>query len=321
MRTLRKWAVAVLACALPALACAQSYPAKPIRFIVPYTPGGSTSNVARLVAQHLSESVGQPVVVDNRPGGNTVIGTEGLAKSPPDGYTILLVANTHAISPSLIAKLPYDPVRDFTPVATLVTTRLVLVVHPSLTANSLHEFLALAKARPGQLNFGSASMGGATHLAGELFNSVAGVRTVHVAYKGTAPMLTDLLGGRLQFALDTPITSIPHVRAGRLRALAITGKGRLAALPEVPSFEEAGLPAYAMEVWFAVLAPARTPQPIVARLNAEINRILTLAPVRETLLNQGLETYLSTPEQLDALIRSDIDKFAGVVRAADIKLE
>lgn len=321
MQTVRRCVVAALAWALPVLVCAQSYPAKPIRFIVPYAPGGSTSAVARLVAQHLTEALGQPVLVDNRPGGNTVIGTEALAKSPPDGHTILLVANTHAINPSLIARLPYDPVGDFTPVATLVTTRLVLVVHPDVPAQTLRDFIAFAEERPGQLNFGSASAGGATHLAGELFNSIAGVRTVHVPYKGTAPMLADLLGGRLQFALDTPITSMAHVRAGRLRALAITGKGRLAALPQVPSFEEAGLPAYEMEVWFAVLAPARTPQPAVARLNAEINRILGLAQVGETLLNQGLETYVSTPEQVDALIRSDIARFGALVRAANIKLE
>lgn len=314
---------ALMALALlgPAPATAQTYPAKPIRFIVPYAPGGSTSNVARMVAQNLTEKWGQPVVVENRPGGNTVIGSEALVKSPPDGYTILLVANTHAINPSLIGNLPYDPIKDFTPVATLVTSRLVLVVHPSVGAESLAEFIARGKAKPGQFNFGSASTGGATHLAGELFSSVAGVRAIHVAYKGTAPMLTDLLGGRLQFALDTPVTSIPHVRSGRLKALAITGKARLAALPEVPTFAEAGLPEYEIDVWMAVLAPARTPLPVVASLNTEIGRILALQPVQETLLNQGMEALISSPEKLAAMINSDIAKFAAVVRNANIKLD
>lgn len=299
----------------------QGYPNKPIRFIVPYAPGGSTSNVARLIGQKLTEAWGQQVIIDNRPGGNTVIGSEALAKSPPDGYTISLAASTHATVPHLLASLPYDPIKDFTPVATLVTTQLVLVLHPSVPANNLQEFIALAKSKPGQLNFASVGTGSSTHLAGELFNNVAGVKMQQVPYKGTAPALTDLIGGQVQLNFDTPITSIPHIKSGKLKAIAITGKTRLAALPQVPTFAEAGLPNYDFQLWMGVLAPAGTPKEIVNKLNTEIAKILTMPDMKEKLVSQGLEPFVSTPDQFAALIKSDITKFGQVIKTANIKLE
>ena len=299
----------------------QGYPNKPIRFIVPYAPGGSTSNVARLIGQKLTEAWGQQVIIDNRPGGNTVIGSEALAKSPPDGYTISLAASTHATVPHLLASLPYDPIKDFTPVATLVTTQLVLVLHPSVPANNLQEFIALAKSKPGQLNFASVGTGSSTHLAGELFNNVAGVKMQQVPYKGTAPALTDLIGGQVQLNFDTPITSIPHIKSGKLKAIAITGKTRLAALPQVPTFAEAGLPNYDFQLWMGVLAPAGTPKEIVNKLNTEIAKILTMPDMKEKLVSQGLEPFVSTPDQFAALIKSDMTKFGQVIKTANIKLE
>ena len=300
---------------------AQNYPSKPIRFIVPYAPGGSTSQVARLMATKLTESWGQPVLVDNRGGGNTVIGTEALAKSAPDGYTIGLTTSTLATLPHLVANLPFDPVKDFAPVAPLVTTQLALVLHPSVPANNLKEFIALAKARPNALNFAAVGTGSSTHLAGEVFKTVAGVKMQHVAYKGTAPALTDLIGGQIQLNFDTPITSMPHNRAGKLKALAITGKNRLPTLAEVPTFAEAGLPEYDFQIWFGVLAPAGTPKDIVNKLSSEIARILALPDVRETLAAQGLTAYPLPSDQFGGLIRSDIERYGNVIKSAGIKIE
>lgn len=313
-------------CVLPGLTSvhaqtAQAYPAKPIRFIVPYAPGGSTSHVARLVAAKLTESWGQQVIVDNKPGGNTVIGSEALAKAPPDGHTISLAASTHVTVPHLIANLPYDPIRSFTPVAGLVTTQLVLVLHPAVPANNLREFIALAKAKPDTLNFAAVGTGSSTHLAAEVFKSVAGVKMRHVPYKGTAPALTDLIGGQIQLNFDTPVTSIPHLQSGRLKALAITGKSRLATLPDVPTFAEAGLPEYDFQLWFGVLAPAGTPKDIVDKLSAEIGRILALPDIRQQLAGHGLDVAYRTPEQFGTLMRSDLERFGKVIKAAGIKVE
>jgi tripartite-type tricarboxylate transporter receptor subunit TctC len=318
----------IAAVALLTLACladvhaqtAQTYPAKPIRFIVPYAPGGSTSHVARLVAAKMTESWGQPVLVDNKPGANTVIGSDALAKSPPDGYTISLAASTHATVPHLMANLPYDPIRDFTPVASMVTTQLVLVLNPAVPANNLLEFIALAKAKPDTLNFAAVGTGSSTHLAAEVFKSVTGVKMRHVPYKGTAPALTDLIGGQIQLNFDTPVTSIPHLQSGRLKALAITGKTRLAALPDVPTFAEAGLPEYDFQIWFGVLAPAGTPKDIVDKLSTEIGRILTLPDVRQQLASQGLDVAYRTPDQFKSLIRADLERFGKVIKAAGIKI-
>lgn len=300
---------------------AGSYPNKPIRFIVPYAPGGSTSYVARLVGAKLAEAWGQQVLIDNKPGANTVIGSEALARSAPDGYTISLAASTHVTVPHLAANLPFDALRDFTPVAGLVTTQLVLVVHPSVAASNLSEFIALAKARPNELNFAAVGTGSSTHLAGEYFKSVAGVKMQHVPYKGTAPALTDLIGGQIQLNFDTPVTSIPHIKSGRLRALAITGSKRLATLPDVPTFAEAGLPAYDFQLWFGVLAPAGTPGPIVDKLSAEIARILALPEVKQQLAEQGLDTAYRPSAEFDKLIRSDHERFGRLIKSAGIKVE
>jgi tripartite-type tricarboxylate transporter receptor subunit TctC len=272
---------------------AAAYPNRPIRFIVPYAAGGSTSHVARLVAGKLTEAWGQQVNVDNRPGANTVIGSDALVRSPPDGYTISLAASTHATVPHLIASLPYDPIKDFTPVASMVTTQLVLVLHPSVPARDLKEFIALAKAKPNELNFAA----------------------------GTAPALTDLIGGQIQLNFDTPVTSIPHIQSGRLKAIAITGKSRLPALPDVPTFAEAGLPEYDVQLWFGVLAPAGTPPDIVEKLSVQIGKILAMPDVKQQLTAQGLDVSYRSPEQFGALIRVDLERFGKVIRAAGIKIE
>ncbi|NUZ07523.1 Bug family tripartite tricarboxylate transporter substrate binding protein [Piscinibacter koreensis] len=315
--------VVALTLAGPSLAqtAAVSYPSKPIRFIVPYAPGGSTSYVARLVGAKLTEAWGQQVLIDNKPGANTVIGTEALARSGPDGYTISLAASTHVTVPHLVSSLPFDVLRDFTPVASLVTTQLVLVVHPSVPASNVSEFIALAKARPNELNFAAVGTGSSTHLAGEYFKSVAGVKMQHVPYKGTAPALTDLIGGQIQLNFDTPVTSIPHVKAGRLRALAITGTKRLATLPDVPTFAEAGLPAYDFQLWFGVLAPAGTPRPIIEKLSAEIARILAMPDVKQQLAEQGLDTAYRPSAEFDALLRTDHERFGKLISSAGIKIE
>jgi len=319
----------ISALALLALACladvhaqtAQTYPAKPIRFIVPYAPGGSTSQVARLVADKMTESWGQQVLVDNRGGANTVIGTDALAKSAPDGYTIALHTSTLATLQHLLPTLPFDPIKDFMPVTTLVTTQLVLVLHPSVPANNLKEFIALAKAKPNELNFAAVGTGSSTHLAGEMFKTVAGVKMQHVPYKGTAPALTDLIGGQIQLNFDTPITSLPHIRAGKLKAIAVTGKARLASMPDVPTFAEAGLPDYDFQLWFGVLVPAGTPKDIINKLATEITRILALPDVKENLTAQAIDPQSMGPDQFGAMIKNDIERFGKVIKAAGIKIE
>lgn len=302
-------------------AAQQTYPSKPIRFIVPYGPGASTDNVTRIYGQKLLEAWGQSVVVDNRPGGNTVIGSEMLVKAPPDGYTILLVVNTHAINPLLIPKLPYDPIKDFAPVATIGAQEYVLAIHPGVPANSLKEFIAYAKAKPGQLNFSSSGGGGLGHLSGELFNSLAGVKMTHVPYKGGAPAVTDLIAGQVQLIFSSAGAVLPNIKAGKLRALAISGKTRLAALPDVPTFAEAGMPTFEANNWFGVLAPAATPRDIVGKLSAELIRTQSLADLKEKLAIHGVEPWPGGPEQFAALIKSDLEKFSKIVKSANIKLE
>jgi len=261
-------------------AAQQAYPGKPIRFITPYAPGGATDVIARLVGQKLTESWGQQLLVDNRPGGNTVIGTEALAKSAPDGYTIILVGITHVANPSLI-HTSYDAIKDFAPVATVTSNETILVVHPSVPANTLQEFIALAKSKPGQLNYATSSTGGPTHLPAELFNMLAGVKTQHIPYKGGGPAVTDLVGGQVQMMFAIPSNVVAHVKSGRLKGIVVTGTTRLSALPQVPTFNEAGLPSFDVKNWYGVLAPARTSHTIIDKLSAEIARILTLSDVRE----------------------------------------
>ena len=297
----------------------QSYPNKPIRFLLPYPPGGSTDIFSRIVSQKLSESLGQQVLVENRPGGNSIIGTDALAKAAPDGYSIGLVATTYAINPSLF-KLPYDPAKDLIPIIQAGFSSLVLVVHPSVPVTTLKEFLTYAKANPGKLNYGTVGSGSITHLASELFEDVAGIDTVNVPYKGTAPMVTDLIGGQLHYALDTPVTSIPHLKSSKLRGIAVASAKRSSAMPDIPTMVEAGLP-FEISAWLGIMAPAGTPKEIVSKLNAEINKILLLPEVRERLAASALEPGGGDPEQLAAVIKADLARWPAIVKKANVKVE
>ena len=297
-----------------------SYPSKPIRFIVPFAAGGSTSILSRLVGDRLTRSWGQQVLVDNRPGGNTIIGTEAMVKSPADGHTILFATTSHVTYPQL-TPAPYDALKDFATVATIGNSQYVLVLNAGVPANTLVEFIDYAKARPGQLNFSSPGGGGMGHLAGEMFNILAGVKIQNVSYKGSAPAVTDLVGGQVQVSFVTPINVMSHIKSGKLKALAITGKRRMDALPQMPTFAEGGLPSFEMSVWFGVLAPAATPNAIISKLSAEISRFLTQPDVAETLASQGMDPFITTPEQFSALMKADYAKYARVIETAKIKLE
>ena len=308
------------AIALPA-APQGSYPSRPVRLIVPYPPGGSTTAASQLLAPRLSRALGQQVYVDNRPGGNTVIGSQAAARAPADGHTILLVTSSHAINPLLMADLPYDSIRDFTPVGTVLNTYYLLAVHPDLPARTLAEFIALAKSKPGTVHYGSVGSGGAVHLTTELFNSVAGIQTRQVPYKGTGPLVTDLIAGRVQFFINNTLNLAPMVRAGKLRGLAVSGTQRFAVLPEVPTFAEAGLPNYNAGNWFGILAPAGLPREVLARLSAELMKIMSSAEVKDELNRQGLDPFVSTPEQFGELIRADMARFARIVESAQIRME
>jgi tripartite-type tricarboxylate transporter receptor subunit TctC len=323
MRPILKTLLACVAATAASLASAQAenYPAKPIRFIVPYSPGGSTSMVARLVGEKMTEAWKQQVLVENRPGGSTIIGTQALAKSAPDGYTIMLVVNSHAANGHLLKNLPYDTMNDFAPVATLVKTELLLDVNPMVPASTLPEFIALMKAKPGQFNVATIGGGGVTRLMTELFLMETGTKAVHISYQGTPPMLTDLMGGQVQFIFDTPVTTLPFAKDKRLKPLAVTGPKRLAAFPDVPTFTEMGMPQIDMNVWFMVIAPAGTPKPIIAKLNAEINRILALPDIKTVLAQQIMEPFISTPEESTKMLRAVYDQYGKIIAKAGIKLE
>jgi len=316
----RMLTLSILMAVAASAAAQQAYPNKPIRFITPYAPGGSTTVMARLVGQKLSERWGQQVFVDNRPGGNTIIGTEALVKSPPDGYTILLVASTHVILSNLTTT-PYDPIKDFAPIATLGVSPQVLVLNASVPANTVQEVIALAKSKPGQLNFASSGAGGPTHLSGELFNIIAGVKTQHIPYKGAGPATIDLIGGQVQMFYSVPINIIAHVKSGKLKGIAVTGETRLTALPRMPTFTEAGLPAFDVKTWNGVLAPAGTPKQIIDKLSTEIGAILATPAAKEIFDGQGMHTFVSTPDQFGALMRSDMAKYLKVIKAANIKID
>ena len=297
-----------------------NYPAKPIRMIVPFPPGGSTTIVARLIGQKLTDAWGQQVVVDNRGGGNTIIGSDAMVKAAPDGYTLLHVTSTHVINPSLL-KTPYDAVRDFAPVATMVGTETLLVVNSSLPANNLQELIALAKAKPGHLNFASSGSGTTNHLAIELFSILAGIRMQHIPHKGAGPAVTDLIGGQVQVFTNNALPLTPFVKSGRIRALAVSGETRLLSLPEVPTFTQAGLPGYEVKSWQGILAPAKTSSAIVNKLSVEIGRILRMPEVRDNLLVMGADPLVSTPPQFSELIKVDLVRYAKLIREAKIRLE
>ena len=304
-----------------AQAPAVTYPVKQIRVIVPFPAGGPTDAIARAIGQSLSETWRQPVVVDNRPGAGGNIGTELAAKSPPDGYTLFIGTVANAINQSLFAKLPFDFVRDFAPVTQNYVTGLILAVHPSLPAHSVKELVALAKSHPGQLSYSSSGVGGTPHLAGELFSAMAGVKMVHVPYKGSAPAMADLLGGHIQLTFDNMLTVLPQVKAGKLRGLAVTMATRSPLAPELPTIAEAGLAGFEVKSWNGVVVPAGTPKEIIARLNGEIVRILRQPDLREKFLAQGVELVPTTPDEFGAFIRQDIAKWAKVIQLSGARAE
>ena len=299
-----------------------AFPLRPVRVIVPFTPGSGTDIVARAVAQSLTESWQQSIVVDNRPGAGGTIAGELVAKANPDGYTLMLGnVSTLAIARSLYPKLPYDPLRDFAPITLITTSENVVVVHPALPVDSVKSLIAYAKARPRQLNYGSAGSGTTTHLGGAMFASMAGVEMTHVPYKGSAQALADLLGGQLQLMFSSVPTALPHIRSGRLRAIAVTRLARSATLPELPTMDESGLRGFDISLWQGIVAPAGTPRTIVSKLNQQIVANLRTPRLRDQLIAQGLDPVGNTPEQFGAYIRAEAEKWAQVVKASGARPE
>jgi tripartite-type tricarboxylate transporter receptor subunit TctC len=300
--------------ALPA--ASQQYPTRPVRVIVPFAAGGNTDITARAIGAKLSEVFGQQIVVENRPGGATNIGSELVAKAPPDGYTILMGGATNAINMSTQAKPPYDTLRDFAPVILCVKGANVLSAHPSLPAKNLKELVALAKARPGQLNFASSGLGSSNQMAGELFKFMAGVNIVHIPYKGNTPALTDTLAGNVEMMFSGVPVILPHLQSGRLRAIAIGSLKRFSAIPGVPTFDESGMKGYEATTWFGLMAPAKTPKEIVGRWNSEVGRILASPDLKARFLNDGLEPMGGTQEEFGRFIRVEIEKYSKLVKAS-----
>jgi tripartite-type tricarboxylate transporter receptor subunit TctC len=315
-------AVVVLGCATTAQSSEAEWPQRPIRLIVPFPAGASTDIIARILAQKVSQQLGQQIVIENRAGASGNIGADAVAKAAPDGYTIgIATASTHAVAASLSANLPYDPIKDFSPVAMLGSQPYVLVLHPAVPARNLAELIALARAKPGTLNYGSAGVASLAHLATALFASMAGIDIVHVPYKSSAQSVTDMITGRLDMQFATIAPSLPNIRSGQLRALATSGKTRVAVLPEVPTVAEAGLAGYEAALWVALVAPAATPTTIVARLNRTVNDILKSADGTEALAAQGMTAEAGTPEAVTQRIRDDIAKWRDVAATAGIRPE
>lgn len=299
---------------------ADEYPSKSIRLVVPFAPGGGSDITARVVAQKLGEALGQPVVVDNRPGAGGNLGTDQVAKAPPDGYTLVLgVIGPISINVSLFSNLPYDPERDLAPITKAVSVTNILVVNPKLNVRTVAELIALAKSRPDTMNFASGGAGTAGHLAGELFKSMAGVKITHIPYKGSGPALNDLIGGQVDMFFDNMPAAWPHVQAGRLQALGVATAQRSSAAPQLPTIAESGLPGFQAENWYGFLAPAGTPKPIIERLNKEIVRILNTPDVKEKLASLGAEVVGNSPEQFAKEIRDEIPKWRKVIEASGAK--
>jgi len=312
----------VLALMLAANAAAQNYPSKPIRYIVPFPPGGGQDLVARALAPRLTEALGQPVLVDNRPGAATMLGAEVAAKSAPDGYTLFMGSNTTlSINPNLYAKVPYDPIKDFAPVTRVGAAPNLLVVHPSLPVRTVKELAALARSKPGQLNYGSSGAGTPAQLAGVMFSDAAHARLVHVPYRGSGPALTALISGETQLMFSTMTSTLPFVKSGRMRAIAVTSARRALAAPEIPTVAESGYPGFEAITWYGMFVPAGTPAPIIARLNAETVKVLGAAEFRDWLLGQGAEPTGSTPEELGAYVKSELVKYAKIIKDSGMRPE
>jgi tripartite-type tricarboxylate transporter receptor subunit TctC len=302
-------------------AVAQSYPAKPIRFVVPYPPGGGTDVVARILNEPLAAELGQPIIIDNRGGAAGNVGTDIVAKAPADGYNILFTLSSHTINPKLYDKLPFDVEKDFVPISLAAMIPQILVVHPSVPANNVKELIALAKAQPGKLNYASVGTGSPGHIAGELFKLRTGIDIVHIPYKGGGPAVTDTIGGQVQLLFVSMPAAWQFVKAGRLKAIAVTSARRSATAPEVPTFLESGVPDFVVDSWYGALAPAKVPPAIVARLNAAFVKVLDLPQVKEKLMAQGAEAAASTPAEFDRVIKDELAKWEYVIRAANIKPE
>ena len=320
------WVAAIIAW-VPAGVAAQggstnaAYPNRPLRFIVPYAAGGNGDIVSRIIAQKLITQIGQQIIIDNRGGAGGNIGAELAARTAPDGYTLMLGTNTHAINMSLYAKLGYDLQKDFAPITLATSAPMVLIVHPSLPAKTVKEFIALAKAYPNKLNYGTGGSGSSAHVITELFKSMAGVQLVHVAYKGVAQSTTDLIAGQIQMTFSSPASALAHMQAGRVRALAISSAARSAAAPGLPTLAESGLPGFDASIWQGVFAPARTPPEIVARLNREITGVLGASEIKEQLGAQGVDAHASTPGQFAAYIGVEIAKWAKVIKVSGAKAD
>ncbi len=300
---------------------AQQYPSRTMRIIVPLTPGAGVDNGARILAEKFRELLGQSVVVENRPGGNSIIGTNLAAKAPADGYTLLFVANAHVIVPLAASKLPYDAAKDFAPVGTLAYTPYLLLVNPALPVSTLQQFIAYAKARPGELNFGSSGIGAGSHLAGEVFNAMTGVRMQHIPYKGGGQAMTELMSGTIQVSFNTVNAAAPHIKSGRVKALAVSADSRIPAIGEVPTFAEAGLPDYQERAWLGLFAPSGTPRPIVEKLSKAMETVLRSPGIKETFDAQGLLPLIYTPEQFGEFLKKQTATLAPVVKAANITMD
>ncbi len=320
MQNVVKFAVLAL---LPAslLHAAEQFPTHAVRIVVPFPAGGPSDILSRLMAPKLNAAWGQQIIVDNRPGGGTIIGTDVVAKSPPDGHTVVMIYTGHATNPSLHSKLPYDTLRDFSAVTLCTTLPIILVTHPSIPANTLNDLVALAKAKPGTLAFATSGNGSTGHLAGEMFKSVAGINLVHIPYKGSAPAISDVLGGQVAMTFDGLPAALPHVKTGKLKALAVTSTARSPLLPDVPTVAENGYPGFAADAWFGVVAPAKTPKDVIAKLSAEMVKAVRAKDVSDKLTEMGYRPIANTPEEFDQFIRAEITKWGAVIRQAGIQAD
>ena len=317
----RNAVAAIIACVAAGAVYAQAYPVKPLRMVVPFAPAGGTDVIARYLAAGMSESMSRQVVVDNRGGANGIIGTEIVARAPADGYTLLFVSSPHSVNPSLYQKLPYDTLRDFAPVSLVATSPYVLVIHPSLPVRNVKELIALAKARPDQIAYGSGGSGSSAHLAAELFNQMAGVKLREIPYKGAGPALMAVLSGESAVVFGNALTVKPHIQSGRLRALGIASARRSASAPEMPTIAEAGVPGFRADAVLGLLAPAQTPRAIIETLNAEVHKTMRLPGAVDAMRGMGVDIALSTPEEFGRLIESEMQRWGKVIRALNLKVQ